>query len=383
MSPPDVLAGAARILCVRLDNAGDVLLTGPALRALRAALPHARIELLASRAGAAAATLLPWVDDVIVARVPWQDAGGRLPVDPDREEAFIASLRRRRYDAALIFTSFSQTSWPAAYALYLAGVPVRIAHAEGFGGSVLTHQVAPSRTPVHEAERDLHLLEAIGIRVADRTLGLAIRDRARGDVGRLLGDISGREFVLVAPGASCAARRWEPERYGEAAALIGRRAGLDVVVAGTVGERRATEVIAWASMGLDLAGRTDMGELAALVERASLVVTGNSLVMHLADALRRPAVVLYSGTDLPEHWRPRSTAHVLLSRPVPCAPCHRFDCPIGQPCLDIPPAEVAEAGLRLLAGQGPEDESHPSTVDRPVLARPHPGRSPAWTVSAS
>ena len=74
--------------------------------------------------------------------------------------------------------------------------------------------------------------------------------------------------------------------------------------------------------------------------------------MHLADAVRTPEVVLFSGTDYEEQWRPRSTAARLLRRPTPCHPCYLFECPIGLPCLDIAPEEVVAAAEALLTNEG-------------------------------
>src|SRR5690606_6214035 len=115
---------AERVLVVRADNIGDVLMSAPALAALRAALPHAAITLLASPAGSQAAPLLPWIDDVWTERVLWQDLG-RLRFDPARERRFVDVLRARRFDAAIVLTSFSQSPYPAAFVAWLAGIPLR------------------------------------------------------------------------------------------------------------------------------------------------------------------------------------------------------------------------------------------------------------------
>ncbi len=97
-----------------------------------------------------------------------------------------------------------------------------------------------------------------------------------------------------------------------------------------------------------LVGDTTMPEYAALVETAALVMCGNTLPLHLADALDTPSVILYSGTDYEEQWRPRRTPTRLLRVPTPCHPCYLFECPIGQPCLDIPPEQVVDAALHLV-----------------------------------
>jgi ADP-heptose:LPS heptosyltransferase len=92
----------------------------------------------------------------------------------------------------------------------------------------------------------------------------------------------------------------------------------------------------------------DLLSYAALIERAALVICNNTLPLHLADAVRTPLLVLYSGTDYEEQWRPRASRAILLRRPTPCHPCYLFDCPIGQPCLDVPSDELAVAAEQLL-----------------------------------
>ncbi|MBD0291758.1 MAG: glycosyltransferase family 9 protein, partial [Thermoleophilia bacterium] len=113
------------ILVVRPDNIGDVVLAAPVLKALRAAAPGARITLLASPAGSAAAPLLrPWLDRVFVRRVLWQDVHGRLPHDAEHELELVGEIAARGFDAAFFLTSFSQSPLPPAYVCYLAGVPI-------------------------------------------------------------------------------------------------------------------------------------------------------------------------------------------------------------------------------------------------------------------
>jgi ADP-heptose:LPS heptosyltransferase len=120
-------ASARRILAVRLDNLGDVLVTTPAIHAIRESLPDAHITLLASPVGAQVGRLEPDLDDVIVYDAPWMDPWQRLPQDSAREQAMIARLRRGAFDGAIIFTSYHQSPLPAAYLSYLADIPLRAA----------------------------------------------------------------------------------------------------------------------------------------------------------------------------------------------------------------------------------------------------------------
>ena len=333
---------ARNVLAVRLDNIGDVVLLSPALRAVKSSRADMRITLLASPAGATAARLLPWIDDVIVWRAVWQDVGGRMPLDPDRERALIAAIRERRFDAALIFTSFSQTPHVPGYACYLAGVPLRAGEGKEFGGSVLTTELRDAPDEMHQAERNVRLVEAVGYRVSDRRLTIRIDDGERRSARELVG---ARPFVLVHPGASAAARRWPASRYASVVRGLTER-DTRVVVVGAELERQ--DVLEAAGDRADaLVGRTTLGELAALVELASAVICGNSLPLHLADAVGTPVVALYSGTDLESQWAPRFAPARLLRRETPCHPCYGFTCDIGLACLAVDPAEVIEAAFAL------------------------------------
>jgi ADP-heptose:LPS heptosyltransferase len=345
-----------RLLVMRLDNIGDVVMTGPVLRALKENLPRASITLMASPGGKEAASLLPWVDEVFAWRVLWQDLG-RLSFDPAREWELIEALRRGSYDAAIILTSFKQTPHPAGYACYLAGIPLRIGESKEWGGGVLTDEAPSAPDEVHQVERNLHLIEHAGFGVEDRSLSLHVPEEARGTVAQLLqarGVAPDAPYVLLNPWASAQARTYPTHRFAFAARLLSEETGWPVVVSGTEADRsRSGELLdALGDRGVDLVGATVLSELAALVEGARLVLTNNTSTMHLLDALRTPGVVLFSGTELEEQWRPRDAPHRLLRRETWCSPCYAFACPYNLECLDIQPEDVAEAGLSLLAEVG-------------------------------
>ncbi|HEV2778908.1 MAG TPA: glycosyltransferase family 9 protein [Actinophytocola sp.] len=334
-----------RILVVRTDNLGDVVMLTPVLRALRRAVPRARIDLLASPAGAAAAPLLAEVRHVITESVVWQ----QVHADVDAATMALAELDLVRrvaageYDAMLVFTSPTQSPWPAAHVGMLAGIPVRAVHSAEFGGAVATHWISEPPAGTHQVDRGLHLLEALGVPAAGRALELRLPSTVDG-----LPD----SYVLLAPGGSAPAKRYPAARFATVAGLLGD-IGLDVLVTGTPREHRLIQSVVDGAGG----GRVraleglDVPALAAVVARADVVLCNNSACMHLADALGVPVVVTYSGTERRSEMRPRTTKAELLHGSVPCAPCRQFECPYGLECLDIDPEDVARAALRL-AGIG-------------------------------
>lgn len=334
---------ARNILAVRMDNIGDVVMLGPALRAIKETSPQARITLLASPAGSMSAEMLPWVDEVITWRAIWQDVGNNMPFEPEREQELVRLLASYQFDAALIFTSFSQTPHTPGYVCYLAGIPLRAGESKEFGGSTLSVELRGAPTELHQVERNLRLVEHLGFVTRDRSLTVALAEQARAGADRLLhksGIDPDAPFVLLHPGASAQARRYPAARFGMVADLLVKR-GWQVLVTGTEREEGLVkEVMQLAPGAYSLVGGSSVAEYAALIERTEVVICNDTLPMHLADAVRTPVLVLFSGTDYEEQWRPCSTQARLLRRSTPCHPCYLFECPIGLPCLDISPEEV-------------------------------------------
>jgi ADP-heptose:LPS heptosyltransferase len=350
-----------RILVVRLDDVGDLILLGPSLRTLREALPEAEITLLTSPAGNHVAPLLPWVDKSIVCDALWQDISGKIPFDPSRELTLIEQLRQEEFQLAIIFTSLAQSPFPAAYACYLAGIPNRLGFSSEFGGNVLSLSPIPPSEDIHQVDRNLTLLQqmVIPLRYNNR-LELHVPLDVQQKADQLLASVGIKPhmpFIAVAPGASCETRRYNPDRFASAVRMLSMETTLPIVILGNA--REAEEIqpvidVANESSSLSihsLVGQTTVPEFAAIIQRASLTIGNNSAVMHMADAFQCPMVILYSGANLINQWQPRNAPARLLCRPVFCAPCYNFDCPYGLECLDIRPQEVVAAALELLAGK--------------------------------
>jgi ADP-heptose:LPS heptosyltransferase len=346
-----------RIVAIRLDNIGDVIMLGPALRSLRTALPKAHISLLASPAGTQAAALLPWIDQVITWRAVWQELSSSPDFGAEREHQLIGILHKGQYDAAFIFTSFSQSPFPPAYACFLAEIPIRIGHSKEFGGQTLTHSGSPPPDSGHQVDRNLALIEMTGFPTAGNHLELHIPQKAVISADSLLAHVGldpDEPFILIAPGASCSARRYDAHRFAEVARSLPALTGLPVVIVGTHSEAETidpvTQTAHQAGPGtiISLVGQTTVLELAALIKRSKLVIANNSASLHMADAFNRPMVILYSGTEYLTQWEPRHAPSRLLKVPTDCSPCYSFQCPFSMECLDIDPDEVLGSCLTLL-----------------------------------
>jgi ADP-heptose:LPS heptosyltransferase len=360
----DLMKDLRRILAVRLDNIGDVVMLGPALQALRMHYPTAEITLLASPSGAQTAPLLPWIDRFIEHRPVWQDASDSMAFDPIREERFIEALRQRAFEAAFLFTSFSQSCYPPAYAAYLAGIPVRIGQAADFGGSVLTDCVKPLPVAAHQVDRNLHLLESVGLPAVERKLRLVVPPEAEASIDQILRGFAIKEqerFILLAPGASCAARRYDLNRFVAVLEQLIHETNLPVVICGHQSEQKSFEpLMKLSGKIISLVGKITISELAAVIRRTALLIGNDSGPMHIADAFHRPMVILFSGTDLESQWRPRNSPAILLRQPTYCFPCYRFQCPYNMECLDISPHQVVRAACALLRDEAFAEEQETS-----------------------
>ena len=184
--PADRWPHARRLLCVRLDQLGDVLMTTPAIRALKQSGPDRTVTLLTSSAGAGIARMVPEVDDVLVYDPPWMKATPPRD-DPAPDFAAIEQIRAGSFDAAVIFTVYSQNPLPAAMVCYLAGIPARLAHCRENPYQLLTdwvRETEPESGIRHEVRRQLDLAASVGARTPDDRLSLrppadAIRTRRR------------------------------------------------------------------------------------------------------------------------------------------------------------------------------------------------------------
>jgi ADP-heptose:LPS heptosyltransferase len=324
-----------------------------ALRAIKETLPQSRITLMASPSGSQAAVLLPWVDEVISVRALWQDLG-KLEFNPVREWELIETVRNRQFDAAIIFTSFSQTPHAAGYLCYLAGISARVGESKEWGGSIFTTEVRSAPDEIHQVERNLRLIESVGFHVSDRSLRIHIPEAAyRSALAKLhrYGFASNAPYILLSPWASCQAWTYPPEQFAIAARQLSELTGHPIVVTGVEKDRRSSipllEILG--SCAVDLMGMTDLSELAALITSAQLVLSNNTSTMHLADAVQTSSVILYSGTDYESQWQPRQTTTRLLREPTACSPCYTFTCPYKLECLAVPPRKIVEAGLSILA----------------------------------
>jgi len=379
---------ARHLLLVRLDNLGDLLMTTPALAAVRATLPAARLTLLTSPSGVALAPHLAGLDAAIAFDAPWVRSArtSREESSPGGEElALVERLRALRIDAAIVFTVCTQSALPAALLCRLGGIPLRLAYSRENPYDLLSDWVP--ETDVlgdgmrHEVARQLALVGRVGFHTADERLrfSYAVEDVARLQRAMQEAGLDPlRPYFVVHPGASAASRRWPAERFGLAAEEIARASGCVAVFTGDAAESDCVEAARapMSAPSVSLAGRLGLGELGALIAGAELLVSNNTGPAHLAAALDTPVVDLYALTN-PQHtpWKARSR---VLNHDVPCRNCLQSQCPEGHhDCLrGVAAQEVVRASLELM-GPGPGVAlPMPASIAAPWAGAPFAAEAP-------
>lgn len=317
-------------LVARLDSAGDVLITGPAARAVANA--HRRVTALVGPRGRPAAELLPGVDEIVEWQAPWVDFDAP-ELTAAHAEGLIKQLRDTAPDRAYIFTSFHQSPLPLALLCRMAGIPWVGAISVDFPGSLLDlrHHV-PDGVP--EPLRALSLTAAAGCALPPGDNGgLRVTGHAPMPAW-LVRELDGGDFVVFHPGAAVSARRPSAARSaGMVDALAA--AGYRVVVTGGENERELTEEVAGAH-AVDAAGRTDFAELAAVLAAARVVVAPNTAAAHLAAAVHTPVVSLFAPVVPRSQWAPYGVpVTVLGDQNAACRGSRARVCPLAHhTCLD-------------------------------------------------
>lgn len=331
------------VLVVRLDRIGDVLICGPAIRAVAA---HAeRVTALVSPTGAPAAALLPGIDDVLAWDCPWITAPAPR-VERAALDDLVDRLAALRLDAALILTSFHQSALPSALLLRAAGVARLAGISSDYPGSLLDVRIAdPPDAP--EAVRMLTVAATAGYTLPVSDDG-RLRVRASGPPPSAAPD---EPFVVVHPGVDAPARAYPAERWrAVVAGLID--AGRAVVVTGSPRERGLADAVATRG-AVNLAGQTDLASLAALLARAAVVVAANTGPAHLAAAVGTPVVSLFAPVVPAIRWAPYGVPTVVLGdQQAACRASRARECPVpGHPCLTGVPTSDVLAAVEQLAPQ--------------------------------
>jgi len=311
---PSTSCAPKRILIIRLDRIGDVVLSTPVITALRQAYPHAFISMMVRPVCAELVQGHPHLDDVILYDKDARYRGVFATV------VFALKLRARRFDTAIVLHPTRRSHW----IVWLAGIPRRIGY-DRKSAWLLTRRVTHRKQEglKHEAEYALEMLRPLGIECAGVPCPtLAVSASAAARVEQLLRarGVSSSRLIAIHPSASDASKRWLPERFARVAdRLIDQQQAQVVLVAGAEHHEDARAVEqAMQRPALNLAGQLSIGELAAVCQRCDLLLSNDSGPVHVAAAVGTPVVAIF-GRNQPginaTRWRPLGSQHVVLEQP--------------------------------------------------------------------
>ncbi len=297
------------ILCIRADNMGDLLMSSPAIRALKETF-HCHITLLTSAMGNLIAPFIQEIDEVIVADLPWVKT--KNPVDEKEIAALIQQLKKMNFDAAVIFTVYSQNPLPAAMLAYMAGIPKRIAYCRENPYDLLTDWVVekePYTIIKHQVERDLTLVKAINANTHFEKLRISFSESAKKAAIKKITRMGVKlenDWLIIHPGVSETKREYPADYWIETGKLLRDTLGFQVLITGSGNEKELCDRIqkAIGNDSFSLAGLFSIEEFIALISISPLVISVNTGTVHIASATQTPVIVLYALTN-PQHtpWK--------------------------------------------------------------------------------
>ena len=296
------------ILVVRLDNMGDLLMSTPAIRALKKTF-NSQITVLTSHMAAGIVDHIPEIDFLITFDVPWvKSEHASFSTDFLR---LVEVLRERNFDAAVVFTVFSQNPMPAFMLAYLADIPLRLAYCRENPYELLTTWI-PDEEPYtfikHQVQRDLDLVGTIGATTSNDHLSIQVPD-AWGPTQKKLAKNSidlQNPWLILHPGVSESKRQYPTEKWIELGKRLVVDFGYQLLLTGSASEKPLTDEIQQGigTNAFSIAGLLNLDEFICLIKEAPLLVSVNTGPVHIAAATQTPVVVLYAQTN-PQHipWK--------------------------------------------------------------------------------
>ena len=324
---------------------GDAVMTTPAISVIREHFPNAEITILANAMVSQLFLHHPGIDRIITFDRQGRHHGvaGRLRL--------AAELRRHSFDLAIILPN----SFDSALVPWLARIPNRIGKCSDGRTLLLSGRFYPEKggSACHEVDYYLNLLAHFGITGGRTPLHLSLTPEEMDNASALLEahGIKPDDFVIgINPGASYgSAKRWYPDRFAQVASQLATKWSAKIVIFGGPGETAISADIDHRLEGtaVNVAGKTSVRELMALIKRCNFFITNDSGPMHIAAAFDVPLVAIFGSTDH-RGTSPYSNKSVVVRTDVECAPCKLRECPTDHRCMTtVTEVLVINAALKL------------------------------------
>jgi heptosyltransferase-2 len=320
-----------RILVRGVNWVGDTILTYPTLEALKRHFPKSQITILVPSHLVDLWETSPYVDKIL----SFKKKRGVRSVLEDFKISRL--LREKRFDMGLILPR----SFRSAFQIFLAGIAIRIGYRDEGRSFLLTHGI-PRTEEVLGSHRVIYyqeLLKFFGIKAESLSPRLLLREEDRKGAEKILqrkGLLDGRPLIGINPGAAYGlAKCWYPDRFAEVGKRLSQKWKATSLIFGRAEERETADKIIHhlGQGGVDLTGRTSLLQLAALLERCSLLVTNDTGTMHVASAVGTPVVAIFGPTDSIATG-PWGDGHIVVKKEIACSPCFKRVCPTDHRCME-------------------------------------------------
>jgi heptosyltransferase-2 len=319
---------------------GDTVLSYPTVQQLKILFPDSHLAILIPSYLADLWKTFPYVDEII----PFQKKGGVGSIWEDINLS--QSLKERNFDLALILPR----SFGSAFLMYLARIPIRVGYRDEGRSLFLTHGIRRKKEFLHAHRVHYYqkLIEPLGKAENFPCPRIFLREEDRRWADQTLKDLGiseGKPLIGINPGATYGlAKCWYPDRFGELGKRVAEKWQSRVLLFGKEEERPIVDEIRrhLGTKGIDLTGKTNLLQLAALLERCTLLVTNDTGTMHVAAAVGTRVIALFGSTP-PLTTGPWGDDHVVVRKDVACSPCWKRVCPTDHRCMELITVDEVEA----------------------------------------
>lgn len=354
---PDPAQPVSRVLLLRLERIGDLLMTRAAIERARELWPQATIDLAVGSWNAPLAGLLPGLNGVLVADVPWLAREGAG--DSWRQLAARArGWKQRRYDLVVNFEPDIRSNFLA----WLTGAPRRVGYWTGGGGAFLTDTVAFAPAE-HVGVNAWRLIDRAGGRSGNEAgrvpNPLVVPPAAVSDITSFMGGAP-RPWIGVHVSGGRESKQWHLDRFADVAQRLAQEHGATIVLTGSEADRDMVSQVQRELADVrvvNVAGRLGLIELAALLSELDVLVTSDTGPMHLAAAVGTPLAALFGPSD-PRRYGPVGSNHRVLRVDLTCSPCGQVRLPPERcrghvpDCMDGIRAVMVVSAVRELLASG-------------------------------
>jgi heptosyltransferase-2 len=321
-----------RILIVRTDRIGDVLLSTPVIKAVRENYPDGYIAMMIRPYARDIVNGNPYLDELLI-----YDKDG-IHKSWFSSLKFGLNLKKKSFDLAIVLHPTNRVH----IITFLARIPKRIGYDKKFG-FLLTQKLPDEKRfgKKHESEYALDMIRTLGMEVKDKSLFMPIKKESEEYIERLLQDsgVTGQDIlVAIHPGASCPSKRWPPERFAQVVDKLIQDYKLKVVIISSPEQVSIAQKViqSMSNRPVDLCGKTTLSQLASLLKRCALFISNDSGPVHIASSVGTPVVDIFGRNEAglsPIRWGPLGKNDAVLHKEVGCIECLAHNCQKNFACL--------------------------------------------------